>query len=44
MKYYLAYRLTFEREQLRRDVLARLSVDDDGRAPLQGIPDSETRR
>lgn len=24
MKYYLAYRMTFEREQLRRDVLARL--------------------
>ena len=43
MKYYLAYRLTFEREQLRRDVLARLSVDDDGRAPLQGIPDTDRR-
>lgn len=25
MKYYLAYRLTFEREQLKRDVLAKLS-------------------
>ena len=28
MKYYLAYRMTFEREQLRRDVLARLALVD----------------
>ena len=28
MKYYLAYRMTFEREELRRDVLARLTRAD----------------
>jgi membrane-bound lytic murein transglycosylase MltF len=42
MKYYLAYRLTFEREQLRRDVLARLG--DDGPTQLQGVPDTDRRR
>ena len=30
MKYYLAYRLTFEREQLRQEVLDRLTVSNQG--------------
>jgi membrane-bound lytic murein transglycosylase MltF len=43
MKYYLAYRLTFEREQLRREVLARLGNQQGGDASLQGVGDSSRR-
>jgi membrane-bound lytic murein transglycosylase MltF len=44
MKYYLAYRLTFEREALRREVLARVGDGSGGPAPLQGVPDNDPRR
>jgi membrane-bound lytic murein transglycosylase MltF len=43
MKYYLAYRLTFEREQLRREVLARLGNQHGGDTALQGVGDSSRR-
>ena len=43
MKYYLAYRLTFEREQLRREVLTRLGREDSGATTLQGAPGSDRR-
>jgi membrane-bound lytic murein transglycosylase MltF len=44
MKYYLAYRLTFEREQLRRDVLARVNAASDDETLLQGVPETSDLR